>query len=446
MRERVRLLCFLLLSACGGALGAPADQDASTGHNGSDDRSPDGTGGGGSGEGTPPDGRGEGDDPNASDGNTSDDGSDMAGNGNDGVGNDGNAGDDGGSMPSVKRTFVYVGGWDWSNNSAYPFRAFELERTTGALEPLGDAIDLGPNPSFVTTDADGEYLFIANEMDGPNGGVTVARIDRGTGALTKVAHQNSGSGFVYVTVAPGGEYVLAASYSQGEVTVFPFQDGVLGPASDTLEVSGHAHAVRLSTNAEWAYVPNLGRHEINQLTFTNGALGLNPAQAALATGSNTGPRHIDIHPNGRFAYVMFEYTPRLTAYSIQGDGTLQEIESVRTVADEVSERSGAHVLIHPNGKFVYVSNREDTSIACFAIADDGSLTLIQRIHSRGVHPRNFDIDAAGAFMVVANKGADGATNGNLAVFRVESDGTLTPVGDPLDGLKEPTGVAIVNVY
>ena len=38
-----------------------------------------------------------------------------------------------------------------------------------------------------------------------------------------------------------------------------------------------------------------------------------------------------------------------------------------------------------------------------------------------------------------------SSNGNLAVFRVEADGQLTPIGDTVENLEEPTGVALVNV-
>ena len=71
-------------------------------------------------------------------------------------------------------------------------------------------------------------------------------------------------------------------------------------------------------------------------------------------------------------------------------------------------------------------------------ATDGTL-LTQVSHTAPPHScREPSISADGRFVVFAS-------NGNLAVFAIASDGTLSPLGEPLSGLKEPTGVAIVNV-
>ena len=79
-------------------------------------------------------------------------------------------------------TFVYIGGWS-NCGASYPFRAFSLDRTTGALTVLGDA-DLGRQPSMIARSRDGRFLYVGNECGGAEGGVTVASINRDTGALT----------------------------------------------------------------------------------------------------------------------------------------------------------------------------------------------------------------------------------------------------------------------
>ena len=197
-------------------------------------------------------------------------------------------------------------------------------------------------------------------------------------------------------------------------------------------------------------MPNLGKNEIEQLTFdsSTGELATNPNSAALATGGGTGPRHIAIHPDGKHVYVMFEKTPQLGAYEIQTNGTLKQIDLQRTVPEGTQEGAGSHVLIHPNGKFVYVGNRHQNSIAVFAIAQDGTLAFVESESVRGDFPRNFDIDPSGSVLVVANQGenrGEAANTGSLAVFSIGSDGKLAPLGDTVTGLPFPTGVAIVNL-
>src|SRR5215470_9176735 len=59
--------------------------------------------------------------------------------------------------------------------------------------------------------------------------------------------------------------------------------------------------------------------------------------------------------------------------------------------------------VHPSGKFLYGSNRGHESIAVFAIAPNGTLTLIENIARQGKIPQNFGIDPAGSFLLAANQ-------------------------------------------
>jgi 6-phosphogluconolactonase len=104
--------------------------------------------------------------------------------------------------------------------------------------------------------------------------------------------------------------------------------------------------------------------------------------------------------------------------------------------------------VHPNGRFVYLTNRAsgttlvdgkaifeggENSIAVFSInRQSGEPTLVQRIDTHGLHARTFSIDDAGRLLVAANQNAltvrqgttDTAVSANLAVFRVNADGRL----------------------
>jgi 6-phosphogluconolactonase len=228
------------------------------------------------------------------------------------------------------------------------------------------------------------------------------------------------------------------------VSVFPVnEDGSIDAAVDTQDVGDKAHSVRVDASGKWAYVPTLGEDAIQQLAFIaeTGQLDPNPTMPVLELPC--GPRHIALHPDGAHAYVMCELKPTLAAFAIQQNGLLEPIDEERTVPENASEEAGAHVLVHPSGDFVYVSNRDDHSIGVFAVNADGTLDFVEHEDTRGVHPRNFDIDPTGKFMVVANKG--NGDDGNLSVYAIAADGTLSPLGDVLGGLKEPTGVAIVNL-
>jgi 6-phosphogluconolactonase len=93
--------------------------------------------------------------------------------------------------------------------------------------------------------------------------------------------------------------------------------------------------------------------------------------------------------------------------------------------------------VHPNGKFLYASNREHNSIAIFGIdGATGKLTAVDRVAARVKTPRNFAIDPTGGFLLAA-----GQDSNTIAVFRIDPrTGSLTPSGDPVEA---PVPVSIV---
>ncbi len=107
------------------------------------------------------------------------------------------------------------------------------------------------------------------------------------------------------------------------------------------------------------------------------------------------------------------------------------------------------IHVHPNGRFVYVSNRAsgtidvgakpiweggENTIGVYAVDQKtGEPTRIQNIDSGGMHARTFALDDGGRILVAANQNAvtrrDGATEtrvpASLAAFRIAADGKLS---------------------
>ena len=88
-----------------------------------------------------------------------------------------------------------------------------------------------------------------------------------------------------------------------------------------------------------------------------------------------------------------------------------------TVPHPVKGNSTAEILVHPNGKFLYGSNRGHNSIAMYRINEKkGILTSIGHEPIRGEIPRNFGIDPTGQFLLAA-----GQRSNNVNVFRINLD-------------------------
>ena len=102
------------------------------------------------------------------------------------------------------------------------------------------------------------------------------------------------------------------------------------------------------------------------------------------------------------------------------------IETVPTVPQGFTGRSTpADVHVHPNGRFVYSSNRGHNSLAIFRIDEaTGRLALVEITPTQGNTPRAFNFDPTGRFIFAANQGSS-----TIVTFTVDPDtGKLTPTG------------------
>ncbi|MCH8215925.1 MAG: beta-propeller fold lactonase family protein [Planctomycetes bacterium] len=83
----------------------------------------------------------------------------------------------------------------------------------------------------------------------------------------------------------------------------------------------------------------------------------------------------------------------------------------------------AELCLHPNGQFLYASNRGHDSIAIYRVdAAQGTLSLIEHQTTAIETPRNFCLDPTGRYCLVANQSAD-----TVVVFRVDvRSGQLVP--------------------
>lgn len=290
--------------------------------------------------------------------------------------------------------------------------------------------------SWVTPHPDGRVLYATGE--GREGRVLAFRL-AGDGKAEPIGVESSGGGGpCHLAVDPSGRVLLVANYGSGSVASLPIRpDGSLGPASAVIPHQGsgpdgrrqrgpHAHGVHLSPSG-LVYVPDLGadRIFIHRVVPGAGRVERDAAPAAVAT-PGAGPRHLDLHPSGRFAYACNELDLTVTAYAVDPvSGALTSMRTLPTLPEGAARAgaSTAEILVHPSGKSLYVSNRGHNSIAVFALGADGHPALLQ--HQLGVpaKPRGFGISPCGKWLVCA-----GQDSGTLRTYAVGLDGRLADTG------------------
>ena len=126
-------------------------------------------------------------------------------------------------------------------------------------------------------------------------------------------------------------------------------------------------------------------------------------------------------------YVLGELDSTVTVFANHRKETFRSIQKISTLPAGFSgENTGAEIAIHPNGKFLYTSNRGDDSIALFTIDHaSGKLTFVERVPTEGKQPRFFTLDPSGSRLLVANQ-----NTGNIVEFKInQATGRLTSAGE-----------------
>ena len=323
---------------------------------------------------------------------------------------------------------------------------FELDPKSGSLTRLGGAAGAG-NPSFLALHPNGKYLYAASEIGGfegkPTGAVAAFALDEKTHLPTLLNQQPSeGNGTCHVSVEPKGRCVLAANYGGGSVASLPVgQDGRLKPPASSVKHEGasranpkrqdkpYAHSIIPDPAGKFAVAADLGldRLLVYKLDPAAGTLTPNdPPFAALKPGA--GPRHTAFHPGGKYLYAINELDSTMTVFQWDGKaGKLTEVQNLSTLPEGYSGTNHpAEVVVHPNGRHVYGSNRGQDSIVHYAVDPaKGTLKMEGHTPTGGKNPRNFAIDPSGRFLIAANQDTN-----NLVVFRLdERTGRPTPTGE-----------------
>ena len=354
--------------------------------------------------------------------------------------------------------FVYIG--TYTGQQSKGIYAFRLETATGKLAPVGLVAETA-NPTFLAVHPNGKLLYAANEITTfggqKAGSVSAFAIDTKTGSLAALNQTSSrGAGPCHVSVDKTGKCLLLANYGGGSFAAIPLKaDGSLSEATAFIQDSGsgpnakrqsapHAHSFNVSPDNRFAVAADLGVDKVFVYRLDPGKAALEanePAYTAVSPGA--GPRHFAFHPDGRHAYVINELNSTVTAFDYDAaKGVLKELQSIGTLPkDFTGNSSTAEVQVHPNGKFLYGSNRGHDSITIFAIdAKKGTLTLVDHVSTQGKVPRNFGIDPTGQFLLAANQNTN-----NVVVFRIDAkSGRLTPTGQSVE-VGAPVCVKFVKV-
>ena len=248
----------------------------------------------------------------------------------------------------------------------------------------------------------------------------------------------------HVSIDATGEFLVVANYTSGSVVVCPIAaDGTIQSPTCNVQhmVDGtnkqrqekpHAHCSVWDPTNRYVFVSDLGLDKVFVYELERHSGKLVPGKhPSLTMTPGSGPRHISIHPNGKWVYIVNETNMTLTVAA--WDATSAELTPVQTVSTLPANAKGknfstAEVLVHPSGRFVYSSNRGHDTIASFQVDEpSGKLIPIGHTSSQGKTPRNFRISPKGDFLLAENQQSN-----SIFSFQIDAkSGELTSTGSSI---------------
>lgn len=336
---------------------------------------------------------------------------------------------------------------------------YAFDTQTGEIDLLGYTT-VDNNPATLRVSPDQKYLYIAHETKnfdgvlGAGGGVSAYKIDQCNGELTHINTVSScGTFAAYITTDRLGHYVVVANHGSyfyntvfkktddgdyvphvlrdiGSLALYRVRDdGGLEEACDVRvlqgqghdvfnQMSAHPHAVEI-TEDDFVIAPNKGADTVDVLKLDRNNHKLIPVESFDAEPGSA-PRHLAIHPDKPFFFVMNEFNNKIVAYRWDPKtGHLNEIQRVFTVPPQFVGKTytSCDIKIHPSGRFIYGTNHTFKSIVSYKVdKDTGEMTLIGNFREAVGTYREINFDPTGRYLVAGDMQLD-----RMDVFEVDVD-------------------------
>jgi len=298
------------------------------------------------------------------------------------------------------------------------------------------------NPSWLVLSPDGKTLYAA--LEAKEGGVAAYRVGSDApfpllGRLPLVPQHPGDMGSpCHLSLDPTGRRVLAASYGAGTIAVLgTSDDGTPASLLASFHFTGtgpnpkrqqaaYAHSIYAVGN--FVYACNLGGDEIGIFALDPQTGALTPQLPFAKVPPGSGPRHLAFSVDGKFVYADNEMGLTVTTFARDAaTGVLTALQTLSTRTDGATPDgdTAAAIVLHPSGKWLYVSTRGSDILSVFRVGADGKLEWVETRPLGVKVPRAMAVDPTGRWLLAAGQKDD-----TVAVLKIDPEtGLATPTGE-----------------
>ena len=254
--------------------------------------------------------------------------------------------------------------------------AYRINQTTGMLSFIG-SLPTGINPSSMSVDPNGKFLYVTNTDDN---NVSGYMIDQTTGMLSSIGTFPTGNSPIGITVEPNGKFLYVTNTADANVSGYMIDqitgELLVSTVNSPYTAGTNPLSVAVDPNGTFLYVTNsissnVSGYMINQ---TTGEL-VSTVNSPYTAGTNPGPVTFD-GPNGKFLYVTCN--ANVSGYMIDqitGELLGSTVNSPYTTGPDPSS-----MAVDPNGKFLYVTNYGSANVSGYMI-DQTTGELVSTVNS-----------------------------------------------------------------
>lgn len=291
---------------------------------------------------------------------------------------------------------------------------YQVDPKDGSLAELFHRDTYCPNPCYISLDASGEFLVLANYS--------------ASGSLARLEQDEHGK-YVPVMVprqAPVALYEVNGNGSLGEL--LDVKKHQVDP--DSPMKGSFPHCAVFSPSGGLIAVCDKGDGHVYLYTIDRENRKLRLLSRTMTDVPGARSRYCVFHPTLPYFVVNHEHMidgrMMVSSFRYTEDGEVEKICSVHVCPPNCPEPKVGHneqqgLCISPDGRFVYSVLSGPNAIAVLSLdAVSGQLQVVQHVPVDGVWPRGLALAPGGKYVVCSC-----LVSGDLAVYRVEDNGCLS---------------------
>ena len=347
---------------------------------------------------------------------------------------------------------VFIGTNTGKNSASKGIYLADFDSATGKLTEPVLAAEY-QNPGFLALHPTKPLLYAcgAPTQPFPDGSSSVAAFAIGENHGLKFLGESSagGKGACHVAVDATGGTVAVANYGDGSFSTIKLgEDGIPGAAVSLIKNTGtgpnlprqegpHAHGVYFDKTNKLLLVPDLGLDRVFVYSFDPDTSKLGDARPPITCVPGSGPRHMAFSPDWQNIYILGELNSSVQAVN-NGKDHFSLLDTISTLPMDFSgTNTTAEIEVHPNGRFVYASNRGHDSIAVYQRDEKtGALKGLQHAPCGGKTPRHFKIDPSGKWLLCAHQNSN-----TISVLSLDPE--TGKLGEPANTVSSPSPICLL---